>query len=90
MQCEKLVIIVLNLLVDNHVAKKYLDITYSCNIQLLVTLGQGYDYRSWRLQNSYSGGEVGRAQGNIAGADYGTGWYSIIMSEMMPHHKNIV
>ena len=74
MQCEKLVIIVLNHLVDNHVAKKYyLDITYSCNIQLLVTLGQGYDYRSWRLQNSYSGGEVGRAQGNIAGADYGTG-----------------
>ena len=69
MQCEKLVIIVLNHLVDNH----YLDITYSCNIQWLVTLGQGYDYRSWRLQNSYSGGEVGRAQGNIAGADYGTG-----------------
>ena len=69
MQCEKLVITVLNLLVDNH----YLDITHSCNIQLLVTLGQGYDYRSWRLQNSYSGGEVERAQGNIAGADYGTG-----------------
>ena len=63
--------------------KNYLDITYSCNIQLLVTLGQGYDYRSWRLQNSYSGGEVERAQGNIAGADYGTGWYSIIIPEMM-------
>ena len=70
MQCEKLVITVLNLLIDNQV---YLDSKYICNIALLVNIDQRYNYRSWRLQNSYSGGEVGRAQGNIAGADYGTG-----------------
>ena len=69
MRCEKLVITVLILLIDNH----YLDMTYSCNIGLHVNIGQAYSYRSWGRQNSYSGGEVGRAQGNIAGADYGTG-----------------
>ena len=53
--------------------KYYLDSKYICNIALLVNIDQRYNYRSWRLQNSYSGGEVGRAQGNIAGADYGTG-----------------
>ena len=69
MRCEKLVITVLILLIDNH----YLDITYGCNIELHVNIVQGYSYRSWGLQNSYSGGEVGRAQGNLAGVDYGTG-----------------
>ena len=45
------------------------------NIILLLHIGQGPSFGgySYVLQNSYSGGNVGGNQGNLAGANYGRG-----------------
>ena len=50
-----------------------LDIKYIRTISLLLNIGQGYSYRSLGSKNMYSGGRVGRAKENMAGADYGIG-----------------
>ena len=40
---------------------------------MFLDIGQGYSYRSLGSHFMYSGGRVGGAHENMAGADYGIG-----------------
>ena len=73
MQCEKLVIVEPKFLIRFYVAENVLDIKYIRTISLFLNIGQGYSYRSLGSQIMHSGGRVGGAYENMAGADYGIG-----------------